>query len=316
MESIQPLSERGIVFSIGHSIATSKIATEAVLHGARLITHLFNAMPQLHHRDPAIIGLLGAGGPYSTRPVPATPHSPRNFTVAPKALKKRITQLVLDDKSPPPGTTSAGSVGASGGSTAASAVDVAEALDELITPPQTPVLSPTVYGSPKGTRRGQKGMLLAEGDEFERPFYGIIVDGIHSHPNSVRLAYTAHPEGCILVTDAMSFLDPHLPNGSHEWRDGRRIVKDGDKIFLEGTDTLAGSIITLDACVRNFSLFTSVSLSSAIRCATYNPAKCLGIENKKGTLRPGADADLVVLDKNDGTVLSTWVAGKKVWNRV
>ena len=75
------------------------------------------------------------------------------------------------------------------------------------------------------------------------------------------------------------------------------------------------SIITLDACVRNFSLFTSVSLSNAIRCATYNPAKCLGIENKKGTLRPGADADLVVLDRNDGTVLSTWVAGKMVWSR-
>ena len=78
---------------------------------------------------------------------------------------------------------------------------------------------------------------------------------------------------------------------------------------------MVNSIITLDACVRDFSLFTSVSLSSAIRCATYNPAKCLGIENKKGTLRASADADLVVLDKNDGTVLSTWVAGKKVWSR-
>ncbi|KAF9519366.1 carbohydrate esterase family 9 protein [Hydnum rufescens UP504] len=269
MESIHHLSDRGVIFSIGHSIASSKIATEAVLRGARLITHLFNAMPQLHHRDPAIIGLLGAGGPYSTRPVPVTPHSPRNSAVA---------------------------------------------LDERVTPPQTPVLDPT-YGSVHRGRRGQKGMLLAEGDEFERPFYGIIVDGIHSHPNSVRLAYTAHPEGCILVTDAMSFLDPHLPNGPHEWRDGRRIVKEGDKIFLEGTDTLAGSIITLDACVRNFSLFTSTPLSCAIRCATYNPAKCLGIENKKGTLRPGADADLVVLDRNDGTVLSTWVAGKMVWSR-
>lgn len=75
------------------------------------------------------------------------------------------------------------------------------------------------------------------------------------------------------------------------------------------------SVVTLDACVRNFSLFTSTSLSSAIKCATYNPAKCLGIENIKGTLRPGADADLVVLDKNEGTILSTWVAGKRVWSK-
>lgn len=40
--------------------------------------------------------------------------------------------------------------------------------------------------------------------------------------------------------------------------------------------------------------------------------RCLGLENKKGTLRPGADADLVVLDRK-GNVLSTWMKGKEVW---
>ena len=43
-------------------------------------------------------------------------------------------------------------------------------------------------------------------------------------------------------------------------------------------------------------------------------SRCLGIENKKGSLRPGADADLVVLDRQ-GKVLSTWVKGKKVWEK-
>ena len=42
--------------------------------------------------------------------------------------------------------------------------------------------------------------------------------------------------------------------------------------------------------------------------------RCLNIHNKKGTLRPGADADLVVLDR-EGNVLSTWVAGKEVWKK-
>ena len=45
---------------------------------------------------------------------------------------------------------------------------------------------------------------------------------------------------------------------------------------------------------------------------TFNPAKCLGIEGKKGTLRAGADADLVILDRK-GYPQSTWIKGKKVW---
>ena len=131
----------------------------------------------------------------------------------------------------------------------------------------------------------------------------------------------------------MKILDPHLKDGVHEWRDGKRFVKEGAKLYLEGTDTLAGrcvpsastpgairadqfltafSVVTLDTCVRNFSRFTGCSLGEAIKCVTFNPARCLGIENRKGTLRPGADADLVILDRS-GNVLGTWVRGKEVW---
>ena len=44
----------------------------------------------------------------------------------------------------------------------------------------------------------------------------------------------------MLITDAMKILDPNLKDGVHEWRDGKRFVKSGDKLYLEGTDTLAG----------------------------------------------------------------------------
>ncbi|KAF8891794.1 Metallo-dependent hydrolase [Infundibulicybe gibba] len=284
MGAIGQLTKRGIVFSIGHSTASSAVATSAVQSGARLITHLFNAMPQLHHRDPSIIGLLGAS-PHLSSPISS-----------PATLPAR-----------------------------------SEAFDDNETPQSTPIhssyvtpisgltggISVTSQGSTH--RQGSRSELHLEKGQiadmaFERPFYGIIVDGIHSHPNSVRLAYTAHPEGCILITDAMKILDPHLRDGIHEWRDGKRFVKEGDRLYLEGTDTLAGSVVTLDTCVRKFSRFTGCSLGEAIKCATYSPAKCLGIENRKGTLRPGADADLIVLNRQ-GIVQSAWVKGKEAWTK-
>jgi len=281
---VEEAVKRGVVFSIGHSIASTDIATAAVVSGARLITHLFNAMPQLHHRDPSIIGLLGAS-PYVAVPSaksPTTSSFPSHASLASAtSLSKKLTPA-----------TGVGS----------------EAFDELVTPPETPLLE--AVDSDLKLKKGPVSHM-----PFERPFYELIVDGIHSHPNSVRLAYSAFPEGCILITDAMKILDPHLRDGIHEWRDGKRFVKEGDKLYLEGTNTLAGSVVTLDKCVRNFTRFTGCSLGEALKCATYNPAKCLGIENKKGTLRAGADADLVVLDRK-GYVQSTWVKGKEVWKRV
>ncbi|KAI1325046.1 carbohydrate esterase family 9 protein [Xylariaceae sp. FL0255] len=194
MTSLIPeLVRRGIIYAIGHSEATYEEASAAVGAGATMITHLFNAMRPLHHRNPGIFGVLG----------------------------------------------------------------IAESLP--------------------------------------RPWFGIIADGEHLHPNTIKIAFNSHPDGFILVTDAMHLVG--LPDGTYEWTNGdivSSIEKKGPKLVLEGSDRIAGSSITLIECVNNFLQWTGATIPQALNAVTATPATMLGIEETKGYLAPGADADLVV----------------------
>ncbi|GAM84727.1 hypothetical protein ANO11243_027280 [Dothideomycetidae sp. 11243] len=161
--------------------------------------------------------------------------------------------------------------------------------------------------------------LLGRTPREHRPFFGVIADGVHLHPSVVKLAYTAHPEGLILVTDAMSLLG--LADGTYPWTNGEQIVKHGSRLILHGTDRIAGSTATLIDCVNNFLAWTGVGVAEALRCVTATPAKMLGLRDK-GVLEPGADADMVVLDRADddeGTetleVYQVWKFGALVYQR-
>ncbi|SPO23220.1 related to N-acetylglucosamine-6-phosphate deacetylase [Ustilago trichophora] len=148
-----------------------------------------------------------------------------------------------------------------------------------------------------------------------RPYYGLIADGHHSHPCSVRMAYSSHPSGCILVSDAMPWMDPSKPDGIYPWRENQNVVKIGNKVTLQNTDTLAGSVVPISDCVTNLARYANIPIHTAAYCASSNPAKMLGLENVKGFLTAGCDADLVRLDKSTGQVKETWVLGRKVWEK-
>lgn len=145
--------------------------------------------------------------------------------------------------------------------------------------------------------------------EGKQIYFGIISDGVHTHPAALRIAYRAHPDGLILVTDAISALG--LDPGTYRLGQYSIEVRDA-KAYISGTNTLCGSIAPLDECIRIFKRASRCSLVYAIEAASLHPAKCLGIEARKGTLNYGGDADFVFLD-DELMVKSTWIAGDCVF---
>ncbi|KAA8897426.1 hypothetical protein FN846DRAFT_963785 [Sphaerosporella brunnea] len=154
------------------------------------------------------------------------------------------------------------------------------------------------------------GVLGAQ-DDLVRPCYGIIADDIHVHPSFIKVAYQAHPEGAILVSDAMCMLG--LPDGKYYWTNGDYIVKKGGKLTLQDTPTIAGSSVTLLECLNNFIKWTDASIASALRTVTETPAKMLGLYGVKGSLRPGADADFVVLSERKDVEGNVSLVVDEVW---
>lgn len=157
---------------------------------------------------------------------------------------------------------------------------------------------------------GLVGLLTSnEIPEGKIVYFGIITDGIHTHGAALRIAHRANPNGLIVVTDAISAMG--LEEGTH--RIGQYSIEVRDhKAYIAGTNTLCGSIATMDECVRVFRKETNCPLEFALEAASLHPAKCIGISSRKGTLNYGADADFILLD-DDIKIHSTWIAGECVF---
>ncbi|OCA82458.1 N-acetylglucosamine-6-phosphate deacetylase [Bacillus sp. FJAT-27225] len=134
----------------------------------------------------------------------------------------------------------------------------------------------------------------------------LIVDGIHSRPEMVKLAYDQKGKaGIILITDSMRA--KCLKNGHYDLGGQDVSVSDGKATLSDGT--LAGSILKLNHGVKNMIEFSGCQIEDAIEMASVNPAKQLNIFDRKGSLSKGKDADIVVLDDN-GDVYMTICRGE------
>lgn len=156
-------------------------------------------------------------------------------------------------------------------------------------------------GGIEGRAPGPPGALLAD----PRAFIEVILDGIHVHPTSFRLARAAAPGRVVLITDAMRAAG--LGDGESELG-GQRVTVWGGKATLQG-GTIAGSLLTLDAALRN-AVGAGVPLPGASAMLSDAPARSLGLDDR-GRLEPGLRADLVVLDA-DLKVVQVYVAGVPV----
>jgi N-acetylglucosamine-6-phosphate deacetylase len=138
----------------------------------------------------------------------------------------------------------------------------------------------------------------------------LIADGHHVSPTLMRMLYRAKgPRGICLVTDATA--GAGLPSGTEFTLSGRRCVVGDGVCLLSDRSALAGSASRMIDLVRVMVNQVGVPLHEAIGMATANPARSLGLTTK-GRLKPGADADLVVLSK-DLEVRRTLIAGERVF---
>ncbi len=152
-----------------------------------------------------------------------------------------------------------------------------------------------------GREPGAVGAAL----EDAHAWCGVIVDGHHVHPASLRVALAAKPRGKVfLVTDAMPPVGADDP--SYELYGETITARDG--VVRNAAGSLAGSALDMATAVRNSVAILGVPLEEAARMASAYPAQFLGIGDRYGRIAPGYHADLVALDA-DLQVVNTWIAG-------
>jgi N-acetylglucosamine-6-phosphate deacetylase len=138
----------------------------------------------------------------------------------------------------------------------------------------------------------------------------VIPDGVHLHPHIVKLALQAKGrDGAALITDAFSATG--LPDGEHTL--GPHTVHVRGPLATLADGTIAGSILTMDRAVGNAMRFAGVSLPTAVHMASQVPALIAGCSQRKGSLEPGKDADVTLLD-SDFRCRATWVGGRLVYS--
>lgn len=127
----------------------------------------------------------------------------------------------------------------------------------------------------------------------------VIADGKHLPPELLRLIVKCKGADRIsLVTDALFAAGSDLEDGTVlRQANGMETILEDGVMKLPDRQAFAGSVATMDRLVRNMVRLARVPLWDAVAMATATPARVIGLEDRKGTLAPGYDADIVLMDK-------------------
>lgn len=154
-----------------------------------------------------------------------------------------------------------------------------------------------------GREPGAVGAALEDRDSW----IGIIADGVHVHPASLRVALAAKPRGKVmLVTDAM----PPVGADSPSYELYGEVITAVDGVVRNAAGSLAGSALDMATAVRNAVHLLGLPLDEAAHMASRYPAQFLNLDDRLGEIAEGYQADLVLLD-DALQVRATWIAGER-----
>ncbi|MCR5176547.1 MAG: N-acetylglucosamine-6-phosphate deacetylase [Anaerovibrio sp.] len=140
-------------------------------------------------------------------------------------------------------------------------------------------------------------------------FCEIIADNIHCAPCSQRIVHKIKTTSeVVLITDSMRACG--LGNGESELG-GQKVFVSGSRATL-ADGTIAGSVLTMDRAINNYSVNVGIPVWKAVECATITPARAIGMDKEIGSLTVGKAADIVLFDEQVNIAMTFW-HGKQVF---
>ena len=301
--------ERGLALHRSHG--TTRSLVSLVANPIDRLRGSIEAIDELRRRDPLVLG-ANLEGPFLAphrKGAHAEQHlavpSPENVDALLGAAPGTVRQITLAPELPG-GLDAVGRIVAAGAVVATGHTEADHAL-AVAAFDRGATMMTHAFNAIAGIGHREPGPVVAAISD-ERVTIELILDGVHVHPEVVRMVCASAPGRVALITDAMSAAGS--ADGDYLLGELAVTVTDGVAV-LSGTDTIAGSTLTQDAALRLALSAAGQTPVSAVEALTLTPARAIGEADRLGLLAPGYVADAVAWT-DDWHVSRVWAAGREL----